>query len=108
MASKNGYNELMNEAFESYYEAFRKHGALSKETALTLDEIFPAVELSFSDKEIIRKLKNYGFIKKAGNKYYLDEEKLNKPGGILAQKLLLLFICAVFVMVYVMFADKFI
>ncbi len=108
MSSKNGYNELINEAFESYYEAFRKQGALSKETAKTLDEIFPAVSLSFSDKEIIRKLKNYGFIKKVGEKYYLDEDRVNKPGGLFAQRLLLLFICALFVMIYVIFADKFI
>lgn len=108
MSSKNGYNELINEAFESYYEAFKKHGALSKETALTLEEIFPAVSLSFSDKEIIRKLKNYGFVKKVGDKYYLDEDRIKKPGGILAQRLLLLLICAIFVMIYVVFADKFI
>ncbi len=40
MSMKDRYGNLMDDTFNAYYELFRKKGAVSEESAVTIEELF--------------------------------------------------------------------
>lgn len=101
MSFQEKYETMIDGAFGSYYEVFRRKQALSKETALSMDELFDGSKLSMADKQLFKKMVSFGVVKKADKKrYWLDETKAANPGRVLRQRMTVIGIAAVFVLVY--------
>lgn len=101
MSFQEKYGTMIDGAFGFYYEAFRQKGALSKETALTKEELFDGNKLSVADKQLFQKMVAFGVVKKADQKrYWLDEAKVANPGKVLRQRMVVIAIAAVFVLIY--------
>jgi len=91
----NGYKEMMDKAFVVYYERFRELNALSKETAVTREELFPNGE-SMVDADRMHKMLSMEIVKRVGmNRYWLDEKRAADGKGVLKQRLLIIAIAVV-------------
>lgn len=101
MSFQEKYGTMMDGAFGFYYEAFRRKGALSKETALTMEELFDDYKLSVAERQLFRKMLSFGVVKKVDRqRYWLDEAKAANPGKVLHQRMMVIGAAAVFVLIY--------
>lgn len=88
----NSYGKMMDEAFGKYYERFRELNALSKETAVTIDELFPNGQ-DYIDADRMHKMLSSDIVKRVGlNKYWLDEARAANPNAVLRQRIMILVI----------------
>ena len=84
------YKKMLDDAFENYYARFRLLNALSKENAVTKDELFPDGQ-NLIDPDRMHKMLSTGIVKREGlDRYWLDEERARDSKGILKQRLLVL------------------
>ena len=97
---------MMDKAFGEYYDRFRELNALSKETAVTEEELFPnGRPLLFRDA--MHKMLSMGVVKRVGlDRYWLDEQRAADGKGVLKQRLLLI-LAAVALAAVVLLLDKF-
>lgn len=85
-----GYKKMMDSTFHKYYERFRELNALSKEYAVTIEELFPDKK-PFLCRDRMHKMLSSGIVKRAGfNRYWLDEDRANDSKGVLKQRILVL------------------
>ncbi|MBE6729921.1 MAG: hypothetical protein E7568_06790 [Ruminococcaceae bacterium] len=85
-----GYKKMMDSTFGKYYDRFRELNALSKEYAVTIEELFPD-EKPLLCKDRMHKMLSSGIVKRAGfDRYWLDEDRANDSKGVLKQRLLVL------------------
>ena len=91
----NGYGKMLDSAFGKYYERFRQAGALSKEMAVSPEQLFPEGQDLF-DHDGMHKMLSMGIVKRVGlNKYWLDEKVLENPNRILLQRIILVAVAVV-------------
>ena len=84
------YKEMMDQAFGKYYARFRELNALSKETAVTREEIFPDGENAI-DADRMHKMLSMEVVKRVGlNRYWLDEKRANDGNAVLKQRILII------------------
>lgn len=89
------YKELLDGAFEEYYNRFRELNALSKENAVTRAELFPNGE-TLIDADRIHKMLSMEIVKRVGmNRYWLDEKRAADGKGVLKQRVILIVIALV-------------
>lgn len=89
------YQDMLDSAFTEYYERFRKLNALSKETAVTRDELFPEGE-SLTDADRMHKMLSMDIVKRVGvNRYWLDEKRAADGKGVLKQRILIIVIAVI-------------
>lgn len=101
MSFQEQYSTMLDGAFGNYYKVFRQKGALSRETALTKEELFDGQKLSVPENQLFRKMISFGVVKKAGKKrYWLDEKKAENPGNMMRQRMIIAALAAVFVLAY--------
>lgn len=102
----NLYGKMLDDTFGSYYERFRELNALSKETAVTKEELFPEGQ-SLLDPDRMHKMLSSGIVKRQGaNRYWLDESVVSNPTGVLKQRFMVLLLAVVFAAVLIA-VDKF-
>ena len=90
-----GYQAMMDSAFSEYYERFRTLNALSKETAVTREELFPYGE-SMIDRDRMHKMLSREVVKRAGmNRYWLDEKRAADGNGVLKQRIIIIIIAVI-------------
>ena len=95
------YKNMLDGAFSKYYERFRELNALSKETAVTKEELFPDGQ-NLLDPDRMHKMLSAGIVKRVGfNRYWLDENRANDSKGILKQRLLIIVFGVIFGLVLV-------
>ena len=100
------YKKMMDDTFGKYYERFRELNALSKENAVTAEELFPD-EQPFLFRDRMHKMLSSGIVKRAGlNRYWLDEQRASDSSGVLKQRLLIIVLAAVLAALLI-FLDKF-
>lgn len=98
---KNGYGAMMERAFETYYARFRALGATSRDTAVTVDDLFPDGQ-TLSDREAMHKMLSMWVVKRTdGTRYYLNESLAAKPQLVLLQRIGLILIAVIGAMIYV-------
>jgi len=103
----NGYGKMLDDVFSEYYEKFRALGALSKETAVTYEVLFPE-GMPPLGPDRMHKMLSMGIVKRVGlNKYWLDEKVLANPNKILLQRLLLIVVAVVLALVVVFVRQHF-
>lgn len=89
------YQDMLDSAFSEYYERFRKLNALSKETAVTRNELFPEGE-SLTDADRMHKMLSMDIVKRVGvNRYWLDEKRAADGKGVLKQRILIIVIAVI-------------
>ena len=89
------YQDMLDKVFTEYYERFRKLNALSKETAVTREELFPEGE-SMVDADRMHKMLSMDIVKRVGmNRYWLDEKRATDGKGVLKQRIILIVIAVV-------------
>ena len=90
-----GYQAMMDSAFSEYYERFRTLNALSKETAVTREELFPNGE-SMIDRDRMHQMLSMEVVKRAGmNRYWLDEKRAADGNGVLKQRIIIIIIAVI-------------
>lgn len=101
MSMKDRYGNLMDDAFGAYYELFRKKGAVSEDTAVTMEELFDGEKTTLTDKQMVRKMVSYCTVRKTEDKrYWLDEERVANPGNVMRRQLFIVLAALVLVLVY--------
>ena len=86
------YQEMMDQAFGAYYDRFRELNALSKEHAVTREELFPDGE-SVIDRDRMHKMLSMEIVKRSGlNRYWLDEKRAADGSGVLKQRIMIIII----------------
>lgn len=91
----NGYKKMLDQAFETYYERFRELNALSKEHAVTREQLFPNGE-SILDADRMHKMLSMEIVKRVGmNRYWLDEKRAADGKGVLLQRIGIIVIAVV-------------
>lgn len=101
MSMKDRYGNMIEDAFGAYYELFRKRGAVSEDTAVTLDELLDGEKVTMTDRQMIRRLVSYCTVRKTGEqKYWLDEERASNPGNGMRRQLFIVLAALVLVLVY--------
>lgn len=89
------YQDMLDSAFTEYYERFRKLNALSKETAVTRDELFPEGE-SLTDADRMHKMLSMDIVKRVGvNRYWLDEKRAADGKAVLKQRIIIIVIAVI-------------
>lgn len=89
------YKELLDGAFEEYYNRFRELNALSKENAVTRAELFPNGE-TLIDADRMHKMLSMEIVKRVGmNRYWLDEKRAADGKGVLKQRVIFIVIALV-------------
>ena len=89
------YKEMMDQAFSEYYDRFRELNALSKETAVTWEELFPDGD-TVIDREKMHKMLSMEVVKRNGmNHYWLDEKRAADGNAVLKQRLIMILIALV-------------
>ncbi|MBE6871209.1 MAG: hypothetical protein E7491_04575 [Ruminococcaceae bacterium] len=84
----NKYGDMLDSAFGEYYEKFRALNALTKETAVTTEELFPDGQ-TLVDADRMHKMLSAGIVKRVGvNKYWLNEKMASDSKEVLKQRLL--------------------
>ncbi len=84
------YKKMMDDTFGKYYERFRELNAVSKENAVTQEELFPDERpLLFRDR--MHKMLSSGIVKRVGlDRYWLDEQRAEDSSGVLKQRILII------------------
>ena len=91
----NNYKEMLDKAFSKYYDRFRELNAVSKENAVTIEELFPNGE-SILDRDSMHKMLSMEIVKRVGlNRYWLDEKRANDGKGVLKQRILIVIIAVI-------------
>jgi hypothetical protein len=89
------YQDMLDSTFTEYYDRFRKLNALSKENAVTRDELFPEGE-SLTDADRMHKMLSMDIVKRVGvNRYWLDEKRAADGKGVLKQRIILIVIAVI-------------
>ena len=89
------YKDILDSAFSSYYDRFRDLRALSKENAVTLEELFPEGQ-TVTDRDRMHKMLSMEIVKRAGmNRYWLDEKRAADGNGVLKQRIIMIVIAVV-------------
>ena len=89
------YQDMLDSAFAAYYERFRELNALSKENAVTLEELFPDGE-TMIDRDRMHKMLSMEIVKRAGmNRYWLDEKRAADGNGVLKQRIIMIVIAVI-------------
>ena len=89
------YKDMLDSAFSSYYARFRELRALDKESAVTLEELFPDGQ-SMIDRDRMHKMLSMDIVKRVGlNRYWLDEKRAADGNGVLKQRILIIVIAAI-------------
>lgn len=100
------YKKMLDSTFDEYYERFRKLNALSKENAVTIEQLFPNKRPLFL-RDRMHKMLSMGIVKRVGiNRYWLDENRANDSNGILKQRLLIVVLAILFAFLLISL-DKF-
>ena len=101
MSMKERYGTMMDNAFGQYYVLFRKKNALDKEHAVTVAELFGDGKPYVADRQMLRKMLSFGVIKRVnGDYYWLDEKRVENPGAVLKQRLLIIGLAMALALVY--------
>ena len=96
----NTYKNMMDQAFEEYYERFRALNAVTKENAVTKAELFPDGE-SLIDRSRMHKMLSMEIVKRAGmSRYWLDENRAEDGNGVLKQRLIMIVIAVILGVAY--------
>ena len=89
------YKDILDSAFTSYYDRFRELRALSKENAVTLEELFPDGE-TMIDRDKMHKMLSMEIVKRAGmNRYWLDEKRAADGNSVLKQRIIMILIAVI-------------
>lgn len=89
------YKDMLDSAFTEYYDRFRKLNALSKENAVTRDELFPDGE-TMIDADRMHKMLSMDIVKRVGmNRYWLDEKRAADGNGVLKQRIIMIVIAII-------------
>ena len=72
------YKDMLDSAFSEYYDRFRKLNALSKETAVTREELFPEGE-SMTDADRMHKMLSMDIVKRGD--VYNNNRRRSEGGG---------------------------
>ena len=89
------YKDMLDSAFSDDYARFRELGALSKENAVTLDELFPEGQ-SMTDRDRMHKMLSMEIVKRVGvNRYWLDEKRAADGNGVLKQRIIMIVIAVI-------------
>lgn len=89
------YKEMMDSAFSAYYARFRELGAVSRENAVTLDELFPEGQ-SMTDRDGMHKMLSMEIVKRVGmNRYWLDEKRAADGNAVLKQRIVMIVIAVI-------------
>ena len=89
------YQDMLDSAFAAYYDRFRQLRALSKDTAVTIDELFPEGE-SMLDQKRMYKMLSMDIVRRVGvNRYWLDEKRAANGKGVLKQRILIIVIAVI-------------
>ncbi len=89
------YGKALHGSFCKYYERFRELHALSEDTAVTKEELFPN-GCGLWERRVLHEMTEFGVVKKApGKKYWLNEELSNNPDRVLNQRLILVAVALV-------------
>lgn len=90
-----GYQKMLDSAFSAYYARFRELNAMSKEDAVTREELFPEGE-SMIDRDRMHKMLSMDIVKRVGlNRYWLDEKRASDGNGVLRQRILIIVIAVI-------------
>jgi len=89
------YKDMLDNAFAEYYDRFRELNALSKENAVTREELFPDGE-TMVDGDRMHKMLSMDIVKRVGmNRYWLDEKRAADGNGVLKQRILIIVIAVI-------------
>ncbi len=89
------YKDMLDSAFSAYYARFRELNALSKEDAVTREELFPEGE-SMIDRDRMHKMLSMDIVKRVGlNRYWLDEKRAADGKGVLKQRIILIVVAVI-------------
>ena len=89
------YKDMLDSAFTSYYDRFRDLRALSKENAVTLEELFPDGQ-TMVDRDKMHKMLSMEIVKRVGmNRYWLDEKRASDGKGVLKQRIIMIVIAII-------------
>ena len=89
------YKDMLDSAFSAYYARFRELKALSKEDAVTREELFPEGE-SMIDRDRMHKMLSMDIVKRVGlNRYWLDEKRAADGKGVLKQRIILIVVAVI-------------
>ena len=89
------YKDVLDRAFSSYYARFRELKALDKESAVTLEELFPDGQ-SVVDRDRMHKMLSMEIVKRVDmNRYWLDEKRAADGNGVLKQRILIIVIAII-------------
>ena len=89
------YQDMLDSAFAAYYDRFRQLRALSKDTAVTIDELFPEGE-SMLDQKRMYKMLSMDIVRRVGmDRYWLDEKRAADGKGVLKQRILMIVIAVI-------------
>ena len=89
------YQNMLDSAFTAYYDRFRQLRALSKETAVTIGELFPEGE-SMTDQKRMYKMLSMDIVRRVGvDRYWLDEKRAADGKGVLKQRILIIVIAVI-------------
>lgn len=89
------YQKMLDSAFAAYYTRFQELDALTKENAVTREELFPYGE-SAIDRDRMHKMLSMNIVKRVGaNRYWLDEKRAADGNGVLKQRFLLLIVAGI-------------
>lgn len=89
------YQQMLDSAFEKYYTRFRELRAISKENAVTREELFPEGE-SVIDRDRMHKMLSMNIVRRVGlNRYWLDEKRASDGKGVLKQRIIMIVIAII-------------
>lgn len=89
------YKDMLDSAFAAYYDRFRKLNALSKENAVTREELFPDGE-TIIDADRMHKMLSMDIVRRVGmDRYWLDEKRASDGKGVLKQRIIMIVIAIV-------------
>ena len=89
------YQDMLDGAFTAYYDRFRQLRALSKENAVTIDQLFPDGE-TMIDRDRMHKMLSMDIVKRVGlDRYWLDEKRAADGKGVLKQRILMIVIAVI-------------
>lgn len=89
------YKDMLDEAFSEYYDRFRELNAVTKENAVTREELFPNGE-SRIDADRMHKMLSMEIVKRVGvNRYWLDEKRAEDGNGVLKQRIIMIVIAVI-------------
>lgn len=89
------YQKMLDSAFTAYYDRFRQLRALSRENAVTIDELFPDGE-TIVDQKRMHKMLSMDIVRRVGmNRYWLDEKRAADGKGVWKQRIIMIVIAVI-------------